>query len=134
MIILIPVGLLNQILSIIGIHKVNFLQMLEYGLYRFKTRTIRWGHENFEETWSQQYYKNVHNLGYSSQMYFFISSIICSLMAIWWGVNIIMRNKYHAFNDPAFTIIFLFVVIFYKLSSFVCSIISTKIKLYHVKT
>ena len=133
-IILIPVGLIDLILSISSHSKMNYLQMLEYGLYRFKTRTIRWGHDNFDETWSQQYYKNVHNMGYSSQMYFFMSSIICSLMAIWWGANIVMRNKYQAFSDPAFTIILLLAIIVCKIASFFCTIISSKLKLYHIKT
>lgn len=133
MIVLIPTGLITDIITLSGFAPTNFMQMLEYGLYRFKTRAIRWGHDKFDETCSEAYYKNVHNMGYSSQMYFFTSSIIFSMMVIWWGIYIIMRNEYPAFSDPAFMVIFIFVLFFMRLSSFLCTIVSSKLKIYNIK-
>jgi hypothetical protein len=52
MIVLIPTALITDIVTLSGFAPINFMQMLEYGLYRFKTRAIRWGHDKFDETCS----------------------------------------------------------------------------------
>lgn len=67
-------------------------------------------------------------------MYFYTSSIMFSLIAIWWGAYIIMRNYYAVFSDPAFMVILIIVVTIYKVCSFLCAIVSSKLKLYNVKT
>lgn len=49
---LIPAGIMMNIMILSGFSSKNLMQMLEYALYRFKTRIIRWGHDKFDETCS----------------------------------------------------------------------------------
>ena len=73
-------------------------------------------------------------MGYSSQMYFYTSSILISLNAIWWGAYIVMRNSYAVFSDPAFMVILILVITVWKICSFICAILSSKLKIYNVQT
>lgn len=49
---LVMAGLINNIFSMSLFPPIDYLQMLEYGLYRFKTRLIRWGHDKFDEVYT----------------------------------------------------------------------------------
>ena len=115
-------------------NSVDYLKMLEYGLYRFKTRPTKWAHERLGSTSDNTYFRAVHDMGYSSQMYFFVSSMIYSLMSISWGGSIVLRNRYKIFGDPAFFIILILAFLSYKVGFLVFAFIGNKIKAYEVET